>query len=292
MELCDKIGVNNVVELIRKMHKGMIQIDDFEKIIDLRASDIEEVKGILASGTKTVPVISSEYPSSLRSLENEDIYPPLVIYCRGNLDFKRCIGIVGTRFCTNWGRYVTRELVKYISKEMPQVFIVTGLARGIDTEATRSALKYGLKAIGVLPWLMPIYPPENKLLADKMVERGGVLISENVCKPSSSEEIRRQLFLRNGIISSLADVVLVIEARLHYLGRGKYRGGAMWQVEYALKRGKRVYIVEPKYKAYKIGDMWVNYHKAFEVFVRHGAIPFNEEEIGELVRRIRSELFQ
>ena len=289
-ELRDKIRVGNVVEFIRKIDEGVIRVEDLEKVVYVDDSDVEEVKKILASGVKVIPIISPEYPQSLRSLEDKGIYPPLVIYCKGNLNFKKCIAIVGTRFCTNWGRNVTRELVRHISKEISEASIVTGFARGIDTEATESALKYGLKVVGVLPWLMPVYPPENERLANEVVGKGGAILSENLYKPSSSEEIRRQLFLRNRIISSLADVVIVVEARLHYVGGGKYRGGAMWQVEYALKRGKKVYIIEPKYRAYKIGNMWVNYRKAFEVFVRHGAVPFNEEEIEELVKTIKNEL--
>ena len=61
---------------------------------------------------------------------------------------------------------------------------------------------------------------------------------------------------------------------------------AMWQVEYALKKGKKVFILKPKYKGYKRGKIWVNYEEAYKYFVKNGAIGFSGNEIEKLVKEI------
>lgn len=217
------------------------------------------------------------------------MYPPLVLYAKGNFKIDNCIAIVGTRFCTNWGKFMTRRIVKTLIENIPDIMIVTGFARGIDTEAIKTTLDSNARAIGVLPWLIPVYPPENKELAEQVIKSGGALISENLYQPKSSSKIRQCLFLRNRIISSISRAVIVVEARLQYV-KGKISGGAMWQVEYALKKGKKVFILRPKYKAYRRGRVWVNYEEAYKYFINHGAEGFNENEIGKLVEEIKKYL--
>ena len=61
------------------------------------------------------------------------------------------------------GNNKTRRLVKEISQYVPDMIIVSGLAKGIDTVAHETALEFGLKTISVLAGgLQHIYPPENK----------------------------------------------------------------------------------------------------------------------------------
>ena len=290
MDVRRKLGIKSTTDFVRRLKGGLINLEVIRSYSGLNEDDIVLVRRLLEEGVRLIPIISDAYPASLRRLNDGDIYPPLVLYCIGELRVRRCVAVVGTRFCTNWGKEVARKFVKAISREINDVVIVTGLAKGIDTEATKAALDFGLKSVAVLPWLKPVYPPENKGLSEEIIKKGGVLVSENLFKPASSSEIKRRLYLRNRIISALADAVVVIEARLHYIGNGKYSGGAMWQVEYALKRGKPVFVLEPKYKGFRMGKVWVNYRKAFEEFVRHGAVPFKEEKIDYIVKKIANVL--
>ena len=62
-----------------------------------------------------------------------------------------------------YGKQQTRRLIKELSLHVPDVIIVSGLAKGIDTIAHQTALEFGLKTIAVLAGgLKHIYPPENK----------------------------------------------------------------------------------------------------------------------------------
>src|SRR5690606_16641449 len=57
--------------------------------------------------------------------------------------------------------------------------IVSGLAMGCDTIAHKTCLEANGKTIAILPSTIDkVYPSENRDLAEEIVERGGLLISE------------------------------------------------------------------------------------------------------------------
>ena len=106
--------------------------------------------------------------------------PPTVFYWKGNLKDAEnpCLAFVGSRGCTAYGKQQTRRLIKELSLYVPDIIIVSGLAKGIDTIAHQTALECGLKTIAVLAGgLKHIYPPENKKLAEE-ITNNGALVSE------------------------------------------------------------------------------------------------------------------
>ena len=59
---------------------------------------------------------------------------------------------------------------------MPDIIIVSGLTKGIDTIAHQTALECGLKTIAVLAGgLKHIHPPENKKLAEEITNNGALI---------------------------------------------------------------------------------------------------------------------
>ena len=77
--------------------------------------------------------------------------------------------------------------------------------------------------------LNKIYPSENKILAEKIIQNKGLIISEW----EQNEDVEMSRFpKRNRIISGLADLILVIEA--------KYRSGSTITARYGLKQKKEV----------------------------------------------------
>ena len=78
--------------------------------------------------------------------------PPTVLYWKGNLQDAEspCLAFVGSRGCTAYGKQQTRRLIKELSLHVPDVIIVSGLAKGIDTIAHQTALERGLKIIAIL----------------------------------------------------------------------------------------------------------------------------------------------
>jgi DNA processing protein len=168
------------------------------------------------------------YPPNLKDLPNA----PIVLYIKGKLKVSdiNAVAIVGSRKMTAYGREVTGKF----SSELASfgVTVVSGLARGIDTEAHQAALSVGGRTIAVLGCgLDLVYPPENTQLASEIVH-SGALLSEY---PLGYPAIPLNFASRNRIISGLAKAVLVIE--------GAEKSGTLLTASHAAEQGRTVFAV-------------------------------------------------
>ena len=114
------------------------------------------------------------YPSILK-----DIYSPPIIYYQGNflsiMKESEGLAVVGSRMPTFYGRKVAKELSNEIAKA--GYVVISGLARGIDTNAHLGALEACGKTIAVLgSGLDRIYPTENNKLAQRIINENGSII--------------------------------------------------------------------------------------------------------------------
>ena len=110
--------------------------------------------------------------------------------------------------------------------------VISGMARGIDGISQEAALYAGGVSFAVLGSGVDVcYPAQNRALYDQIQKQGGIL---SIYPPGT--EPRPQNFPpRNRIVSGLADVVVVIEAR--------QKSGTLITVDMALEQGKEVYVV-------------------------------------------------
>lgn len=167
------------------------------------------------------------YPRKLLTLADA----PKGIYVKGNLPSgnKPTVAIVGARMCSEYGRVQAYEIAKYLSAHGVQV--ISGLARGIDGHAHRGALEGGTPTFAVLGCGLDIcYPRQHIGLWQEILEHGGGILSEY---PLCTPPLRAYFPQRNRIISGLADLVLVIEA--------KEKSGSLITADCALEQGKTVY---------------------------------------------------
>ena len=137
---------------------------------------------------------------------------PQALWVRGTLPDcsnarPKTVAIVGARRCTTYGENAAYRLAFELAKM--GVIIISGLAYGIDTSAHRGCLDAGGTTIAVLGTpIDQIYPPSNRELAERILEKGAILSEYD-----PGTEVRNYFFLnRNRIVSGLADVVVVIEA--------------------------------------------------------------------------------
>jgi DNA processing protein len=145
------------------------------------------------------------YPKRLKEIYD---YPP-VIYIKGSLlpEDDWCLAVVGTRRATVYGKQVTAEIVTDLARS--KITIVSGLARGIDTVAHRSALEAGGRTVAVFAsGLDVIYPAENEKLAHDIMEHGAIISEYPLGARPRAENFPR----RNRILSGLSLGVLVTEA--------------------------------------------------------------------------------
>ena len=170
------------------------------------------------------------YPALLSEIYD----PPALLYCKGDLKKDECcIGIVGTRKVSAYGKQVTENFSSKL--EESGLIIVSGMALGVDSFAHSTVLKSKGRTIAVLGTGIDdksIYPRSNYYLSKKIVSEGGAVISEF---PIGTLPLRYNFPQRNRIISGLSLGVLVIEA-------GE-RSGALITASCALDQNRDVFAV-------------------------------------------------
>jgi len=169
------------------------------------ATAVQEVELATKANVQILSIHDEAYPTSLKQLAN----PPILLWTLGTLPlFKGTLGVVGTRNATLYGKEMAYQLSKQAAER--GAVIISGLARGIDTEAHKGALAKGKTVAVIGSGLGSIYPEENKELA-KVIGKEGLLLSEY---PMQTPPSRFQFPARNRIIAALSEKLLVIEAPL------------------------------------------------------------------------------
>ncbi|MDD2635237.1 MAG: DNA-processing protein DprA [Bacteroidales bacterium] len=170
----------------------------------------EELEYTYLNDVEFVSFLEDEYPKRL--LECDD--SPVVLYYKGKPDFNahRIISIVGTRNATKYGTDFCDRIVGQIAEKYPETIIVSGLAYGIDVAAHKAALNYGLKTWAVFGHnLKTVYPAVHKRVANKIIDQGGVVISDY---PHNSITDPSNFVKRNRIVAGIADLLIIVESAL------------------------------------------------------------------------------
>lgn len=179
--------------------------------------------------TKIIELENEKYPKKLRNIQK----PPKQLYVLGdeNILNAKSTAIIGSRVCTPEGAKLAEKFAKELSKK--GICIISGMARGIDTSAHIGALKAGGKTVAVLGGgFNHIFPQENIGLFSKIIENGGVVVTEykEDTKPSQNGFVQR-----NRIVSGLSDGVLIIEA--------KHRSGTAITASFARSQGRKIFCI-------------------------------------------------
>ncbi|MGB9087659.1 MAG: DNA-processing protein DprA [Candidatus Aquirickettsiella gammari] len=174
-----------------------------------------------------LPWGDTRYPMLLREIP----YPPLILFVTGELSVlqQRQLAIVGARYPSPTGLEIAYQFANELSER--GFAITSGLARGIDGAAHQGALAANGTTIAVLgSGLDNIYPNCHQSLAQTILKKGGVLLSEFLpCSLPKAAHFPR----RNRIISGLSLGVIVIEASL--------KSGSLITAAYALEQGREVF---------------------------------------------------
>jgi DNA processing protein len=252
-------NIFNNYDMIKSKEFNRNYLKILEKIMNFikyRPENIElyknEIIRLRASSVDFIPFFSDNYPKKLRFIQD----PPLLLYHKGNnFDFGNCVAIVGTRNLSHFGHKRAREISNEIGSK--GYTIVSGLARGTDTEAHCGALDSGGKTIAVLAGhIEEIFPKENEKLALDIISSGAI-----ISEISPLEQTHKGRFIeRNRLTSGISECVIVIES--------EGQGGTLHQVNLAINQGRTVFVMEPR----KNDERSI---RGFREFLRAGAKPFH-----------------
>jgi len=193
----------------------------------INVPDVRDIEAELdAHESRGIHLLAScepQYPAALRAV---DPSPPLISVW-GNPDIlsKRCVAVIGSRNASAIGQRFAGQIARELGEA--GLTIVSGLARGIDTQAHWGSLETGTAAVlgGAADH---VYPSQNADLFEE-IKNKGALISES---PLGYRATARDFPRRNRIISGLSMGVVVIEAA--------ERSGTLITARYALEQGREV----------------------------------------------------
>lgn len=160
---------------------------------------------MLSHTIQVIPAIASEYPDALRILS--DLPDP--IYAIGDVSLlqKRLVSIVGTRNPTSYGLRTTRALATaFVNHDYG---IVSGMARGIDSCAHRTALDAGGATVAILGTGIDVPYPVGHTELHRAISESGLVLSEN---PPGQRAYQGAFPRRNRIIAALGKATIVVEA--------------------------------------------------------------------------------
>lgn len=176
-------SIEDLSECIRAIKKGRFADIDNETLSQANRTAHKIMETCERENIGIISYFESLFPQKLRECVDEKgtLDPPIVLYYRGNIKAleKPGIAVIGTREPTEngfkAGLFFSGEFAKRGYN------IVSGLAIGCDTSGHQGALNVGGTTTAFLAnsldW-KSIYPKENQDLARRIVDNGGLLLSE------------------------------------------------------------------------------------------------------------------
>ena len=174
--------------------------------------------------------------------KTDPLYPPILkmydrmpamLYVRGALPDpeKKSVAIIGARSCSPYGKKEAQRFAGVLAENGVQ--IISGMALGVDSWAHIGALEAGGMTVAVLGSGIDVcYPASHEELYRRILESGGGILSEY---GPGTPAMPHHFPIRNRIISALADIVLVVEA--------KKKSGSLITASYALEQGKNIFAI-------------------------------------------------
>lgn len=189
------------------------------------------------SGIKYASYYSENFPSKLKDIRDSkgELDAPLFLWYKGDLTVAEMpsVAIIGTREPTPEGIKVGNYLGQRFAEA--GFNIVSGLAYGCDKSGHEGALRAlnGKTTAFLAHGLDIIYPPEHTELAHRIVEAGGLLLSEYSI---GTRGMANYFIARDRLQSGLADACIVIQT-----GRS---GGTLHAVKATIANKKPLYAVK------------------------------------------------
>jgi DNA processing protein len=250
--------IENIFHYIKTHNEPLIEnntiLNKLKKSYDLKK--LEKVMDIMKSNDIAfVTVDEEQYPKELKNIED----PPYGLFYKGDISKYNntlSVSIVGSRACSRYGIDVTKIITKELIEN--NVTIVSGMAKGIDAIAHKTAVDNNGYTVAVLGCGVDvIYPKENLKLYNDIISKGGCVLSEFV---PGTRPLSMNFPIRNRIISGLSKLTIIAEA-------GE-KSGTLITATKALEQGKDVIAVP--------GSIFSEESKGTNKLIKEGAHVFTE----------------
>lgn len=203
----------------------------------LEPEGLDETREFIDKRIGTFSIVLNRTPSWPCKL-SDSARPTPLLYYQGDIGLlEACsVSVVGARKATEDGKRRARLIAKQLAER--GIVVVTGLAAGIDTAATRSALCHGGRTIGVIG--TPIdehYPKENFDLQNFVAARH-LLLSQVPLYRYSMQPFRTKKYYfpeRNELMAAVSDATVIVEA--------SDTSGTLTQARACLRQGRPLFIM-------------------------------------------------
>lgn len=199
---------DEIVELINQSTKGeQTTVSEFN---DVRKNIIQRVSRQKDFADGVVGWLDEDYPFCRGNAKKGDF--PIALFYKGDISLlnkqRRNVAVIGVlkpeESVIQRERRMVSSLLKY------GYVIVSGLALGCDSVAHIRTLEENGKTVAVLPSpLDNVIPNQHKELAQEIVQKGGLLITEYFEEPKSQMEMRGRYQERDRLQAMFSDAIIL-----------------------------------------------------------------------------------
>lgn len=205
----------------------------------IRNSGIRDEGGVVC-------VFDELFPQIIHDIKNNGDKPYLLFY-RGNIsllnNINNNVAVIGCVNPKEQIRVRERALVTILSEN--GFNIVSGLAAGCDTIAHEACLDVGLtKTIAILPSdISNPFPSQNTALANRIVQKGGLLVSE-YSNPANDKWTAVKRFVDRDRLQAMFSKAVILTASCRYdKNKTGKDSGSRHALAAAKKYGRRRYAI-------------------------------------------------
>ena len=181
-------------------------LSSIKTAIDILPAVTEEYQKIIDAGIDVTPFYSTAYPDRVHRILGSSIPP--ILYSYGNLKIlnKKGAAILGESNVSSRGEFISYMAAKELVSH--EITVISGLARGADITAHRSALEYGGDTIAMLPYgILNLNIPE---MIKPVYDEARFLAVSGFYPEDAADKFNA--FIRNKTICALSYAVFIVES--------------------------------------------------------------------------------
>lgn len=198
-----------------------------------------------------------------RNQSSDDV----VLYFAGDLSLlhRPSVAIVGARDVSDAGAARARRLAREMSDA--KVTVVSGLAKGVDTNAHEAAIAAGGSTVAVIGTpLSQAYPAENARLQE-VIAAQHLLVSPF---PEGTRVFPSSFPKRNRVMAALSDATIIVEA--------SDTSGSLYQAAECQRLGRWLFILKSV-----VDNKWLEWPAKFASYPRTRVVSTAEDILNVLV---------